>query len=233
MHDHNDYVVIDKPAGVPTIPPVDNIHETVLEMVQRCLQRPVFMTTRLDIDTSGCLVLAKTKAFQMYFNGLIRQHKVQKRYRAILRRVANSQQPPPVPGLLLTHYTDEKTVKPPHQFVTELETHTPANQHTRWRECLLRVLDTQSTPGGDLIVTIDLLTGRTHQIRGQFAAIGWPIVGDNVYTGKPFDELDTFRFKPSPRLQLRVTSLVFAPERHAERVEHSVPDTDPDSDNVC
>ena len=75
------------------------------------------------------------------------------------------------------------------------------------------------------------LTGRTHQIRGQFAAVGWPIVGDNVYTGKPVDALDTF--KKSPRLQLRATSLVFAPERDAERVEHSVPDTDPDSNNVC
>ena len=67
--------------------------------------------------------------------------------------------------------------------------------------------------------------------RGQFAAVGWPIVGDNVYTGEPVDVLDTF--KQSPRRQLRATSLVFAPERGAERVEHSVPDTDPDSNNVC
>ena len=66
VHDHKDYVVVDKPTGVPVIPAIDNLHETVQEMVQRCLQTPVFVTTRLDVDTSGCLVLAKSKAFQTY-----------------------------------------------------------------------------------------------------------------------------------------------------------------------
>ena len=232
MHDHKDYVVVDKPSGVPVIPPVDNVHETVQEMVQRCLQTPVFVTTRLDLHTSGCLVLAKTKAFQAYFNGLIKQRKVQKRYRATLRSAQHSQQPPPVPGLLLTHYTDAgPKLRPPFRFVTELETQTPANQHKKWRECRLRVIAAERTPGGDMVVTLDLLTGRTHQIRGQFAAVGWPVVGDNVYTGNPADVIDTF--KSSPRLQLRVISLVFAPERGREGVEHSAPDTDPDSHNVC
>ena len=73
LREEEDYVVIDKPGGVPTVPTVDNLYENCLHMTGRAIEArgPLRVTHRLDQPTSGGLVLAKTKAFCSHFNQLL------------------------------------------------------------------------------------------------------------------------------------------------------------------
>lgn len=66
-----DYVVIDKPAGVPTYATVDNLIENALAQTRIATGKELLATQRLDVPVSGLLVFAVNKNFQTYFNKLL------------------------------------------------------------------------------------------------------------------------------------------------------------------
>jgi 23S rRNA-/tRNA-specific pseudouridylate synthase len=70
-------------------------------------------------------------------------------------------------------------VRAPKDVVREL----PPDQKNNFEECLMNVLSCE-TRGGGFIVTLELLTGRTHQIRAQLSDLGAPIAGDEMYGGR-------------------------------------------------
>ena len=66
--DSDDFVVIDKPGGVPSHAIMENLHENVIECMKQCLQAKgqsdqtqLFLPQRLDVETSGLMVLIKNK----------------------------------------------------------------------------------------------------------------------------------------------------------------------------
>jgi len=76
------------------------------------------------------------------------------------------------------------------------------------RECILSVLERAAVEGreAELDLLVRLHTGRPHQIRGQMAALGLPVVGDRLYTS---EEHAPDRFVDSPGLCLRSVELGF------------------------
>jgi hypothetical protein len=104
------YVVVHKPAGIPTHATVDNALENTHVCVQRSLRLPeLFSPHRLDTDTSGLLLLAKHKAFASWFSTQLRTSTVRKTYRALLARATTQDRevcmfPVPRKGDVLTHH---------------------------------------------------------------------------------------------------------------------------------
>ena len=115
---------------------------------------------------------------------------IEKTYRALCVVTGNRELPPV--GVVIRHYL-EVSKRAPKTFHDDDE----EGEH---QECLLRikrisnvvddltahqreVLDLPSEASGVFEVEIELLTGRTHQIRGQFMKLGFPIAGDRLYGG--------------------------------------------------
>lgn len=94
IHANDDYVVLDKPAGVPTVPTMDNAVQNCLFQASlavaglpagsRSLPPPLHAVSRLDVCTSGVVVFARHREAAKQLNELFRERKVRKRYLALL-----------------------------------------------------------------------------------------------------------------------------------------------------
>nr|XP_043608978.1 RNA pseudouridine synthase 6, chloroplastic-like [Erigeron canadensis]XP_043608980.1 RNA pseudouridine synthase 6, chloroplastic-like [Erigeron canadensis] len=188
------YVVLNKPAGTSVGGTTDNIEETCVTFATRALEltSPLRTTHQIDNCTEGCVVLARTKEYCSVFHKKIREKQVKKLYLALAAAH--------VPCGVITHYMRPFRKAPKlisEDFVEE------------WNLCQLEVLECKKVPWPNALVEekygienfdwpnkefayeckINLLTGRTHQIRAQLAACGAPIVGDSMYMPAVISEL--------------------------------------------
>ena len=164
VFENRDFLVLNKPSGLPSHPSVDNKIENSLYQTSLARQIPLFITHRLDTLTEGLIVYGKNQAFVKDFNQQLNQRLIEKKYVALV----DSKQP--LTGRL-THYMQPsprapKNVSPIYQ--------------PDWLLCELEILSQKDYLGGSW-VKINLLTGRTHQIRGQLSEIKAPIYGDHLY----------------------------------------------------
>lgn len=159
----DDFILVWKPAHLPTHATVDNAEENTLTQLQK-LRPGALVLNRLDLETEGFLVFAKNPVFQTEFNEILRLRKIEKRYQALVDGHWN----------FLGHLEHEmvKSFKSPKQM---LRVKSPETQ-----TCQMRVL--RFDPRDDTTaLEIQLITGRAHQIRAQCAFEGHPLTGDVVY----------------------------------------------------
>lgn len=164
IFENNNFVVVNKPAALPVHPSVDNIRENLQVYLSEFLKTDLLITHRLDVPTSGLLVLAKTKGFLTLFNQLLVQRSVEKIYRARVQGVSLKEG-------LYTHYMEQSPRAPKR---------VQAEEFPEGLQCRLKVFDIRDDES-EQEVRIELLTGRTHQIRAQLSALGSPICGDVMY----------------------------------------------------
>lgn len=120
---------------------------------------------RLDRPVSGVMVFAKTSKSASRISEQIRSQKVRKRYRAVV--YGN----PPLNGVL-EHYLEKDKQKNMSRVVSQ-----PTHQSKKAKLSFTTISSTKYLS----LVDINLETGRSHQIRVQFAEIGSPIWGDKRY----------------------------------------------------
>jgi 23S rRNA pseudouridine1911/1915/1917 synthase len=166
--EHPDFYIIHKPSGVPVHASVDNTQENLLAFLESRLQKKLFITHRLDVPTSGLIFVAKNLAAQKQFNQLLENSLVTKFYKALVHGEYEGPR-------RLTHYM-QPSPRAPKLVSTE--------KSPGWLLCQLDILDCEQAVHRHSLLSIQLLTGRTHQIRAQLSATGHPIVGDKTY-GSP------------------------------------------------
>jgi 23S rRNA pseudouridine955/2504/2580 synthase len=166
IYEDERFLVLNKPAGI-AVHGGSGINYGVIEALR--IMRPdephLELVHRLDRETSGCLMISKQRSVLRILHELILNNRVDKRYLALVsgswrkgRRVAD------VPLLKNTLRSGERVVRPDPEGK-------PAE--TRFKR-LARF--PQAT-----LVEVELITGRTHQIRVHSAWLGSPVLGDEKY----------------------------------------------------
>ena len=160
LYSDRDIAVCVKPVGL------DSEHQVPEAMIQE-LGGQIFPIHRLDKNVGGVMVYARTKGAAATLSKAVQEGTVVKEYVALVHGA------PPEEGdwqdLLWKDSTKNKV------FVVKRERKGVKKARLEYR---------QLSEGEPSLVRIRLHTGRSHQIRVQFASRGFPLVGDKKYGGK-------------------------------------------------
>jgi len=190
-------LVVDKPAGLVVHPGAGHVGDTLVDLLRDELaggdaERPGIVH-RLDRDTSGLLVVARSEEAHRRLTGLVRRRAVERTYLALV-----SGRPRSRAGRIEAPIGRDRA----DPTRVSLATAAPRDAVTHFE--LERLLDRHA------LLRVRLETGRMHQIRVHLAAIGLPVVGDPVY-GAPEPALG--------RQFLHATQLAFPHPFGGERVD--------------
>jgi 23S rRNA pseudouridine955/2504/2580 synthase len=159
-------LVIDKPSGV-AVHGGSGVSYGVIESLRaaRPLAKFLELAHRLDRDTSGLLLIAKKRSALVELHRMLRDGQVQKRYLAVVK------------GALAKKTLELRESL--HKYVTA-SGERRVSVHEDGMAAVTKVRKLKSNAEFSLL-EVELLTGRTHQIRVHLAHAGYPIVGDDKY----------------------------------------------------
>ena len=195
VHLDDAFVVLDKPAGLLSVPGRGETGLHNLWSLARQHWADVQVVHRLDMATSGLIVLARGDAAQRALSASFRERRVDKRYVAVVHGLP-AEDAGEIDLPLLADWPNR-----PRQKVDPVA---GKPSLTRWR---MRARDPAR---GWTRLELEPVTGRSHQLRVHLAAIGHAIVGDPLY-GPPTPE--------APRLLLHAQRLAFPHPRDRGRVD--------------
>jgi 23S rRNA pseudouridine1911/1915/1917 synthase len=168
-------VVVDKPAGVAAHPSVGWQGPTVggallaqgIHLATSGAQERQGIVQRLDVGTSGLMVLAKGERAYSVLKQAFRDRTVSKTYHALV-------QGHPDPSSATIDSPIARSQRHDYKFAVSADGK-PSVTHFRTLELF----------AGAALMSVGLETGRTHQIRVHFSAFGHPLVGDPLYGSDP------------------------------------------------
>ena len=180
LYEDDAMLVIDKPAGVVVHPAAGNPDGTVVnallsrypqlaEHLEEFDNRPGIVH-RLDKDTSGCLVIAKNAHAHSKLAASFAAHDVRKTYLALVR--GNVREPSgKLETLIGRHPVNRQKMAVVRRNGKEAVTLWKRRFCGELGRCAYSLLE------------VDILTGRTHQIRVHTSSMGHPVLGDTLYGG--------------------------------------------------
>ncbi|MEA2345266.1 MAG: rRNA synthase [Thermoanaerobaculia bacterium] len=193
LYEDDALLFVNKPAGIVVQRGYDADEPVLLEIAMQHTQ-PLFLMQRLDRGTSGVMFFSKLASINANLTRQFEQKRIRKRYVAICE------------GEL----AERQTIDAPLIRIGPIS----FGAGDGGKRAITIVTPLRATPRGSLIA-IDLMTGRTHQIRVHLAAIGHPLAGDWLY-GQ--------RNEARPMLHARELSMTHPLRNEPLRVAAAVPD---------
>lgn len=236
-------LVIDKPAGLPVHrgPKGGTSLEDFFDALRFGLPRPPALAHRLDKDTSGCLVLGRHRKALAHLGLLFKHGKVGKTYWAVVEGGPDADEgtidlplgrldetrgwwmkpdPNGLPSITTWKVLGRGRSLPDSMRIRHgASAHSPCSPEVPTRG-EPPSLPSPASGGRETRLTwlaLTPVTGRTHQLRVHCAAMGWPIVGDNIYGIAP-------RFSgPTQQLHAREILVPISRNKASVRVTAPVP----------
>ena len=174
IYEDNDIIVINKPKGMVVHPANGNPDGTLVNAVMnKCKDslsgiggeiRPGIVH-RLDKDTSGAIIVAKNDKAHIALSEQLKNHEIKKTYLALVRGIIKE---------------NEATINMP--IARSKKDRKKMDVDKDGKEAITHFKVLERYKNKYTLLQINLETGRTHQIRVHLSHIGYPIIGDEVYS---------------------------------------------------
>ena len=218
IYEDETVLVINKPVGMVVHPGAGNWTGTLVNALlyhypeQQHLPR-AGLVHRIDKDTSGLLLIAKTKAVQLHLTHQLKDKSVYRHYQCVVAGSAES---------LMRHRHINVPIGRHRNMRTKM---TVTDQG---REAMTHLIKITALNDSYCLVDVKLETGRTHQIRVHLSHVGHPLVGDKVYGGRRqlragLTEAQRAAIIGFPRQALHAYTLGFVHPVSGENIEVTAP----------
>ncbi|MBG9981697.1 RluA family pseudouridine synthase [Aerococcaceae bacterium DSM 111020] len=170
VYEDRDILIVNKPSGVVSIPSVRAPDTSMANRIkgyyvsQNYADQVIHIVTRLDRDTSGLMLIAKHRLAHAFFDRLLQQNALVKRYLAI----SSKREWPTDHGMI-----EAPIARHPESIIQRIAD--PSGQPAKTEYWVSQ----QYAEGS--VLALQLHTGRTHQIRVHLMSIGGSLVGDTLY----------------------------------------------------
>ena len=210
IHEDASTIAFSKPAGLSSQGGRIQAHtlDDLLWAFARSNGKRPDLVHRLDRDTSGVILAAKTKPAAGFLGKAIQAHRLTKTYLALV-----SAAPEPASGDINVPLVRQEIGRESYMRVAAFDTKGAQGSRSKYRTL------SSSEDGG--LVELQPFTGRMHQLRVHMAHIGRPLVGDVRYGGAL-----TAAGRGAPRLMLHAVSLRFPHPDGGERTVTAEPPED-------
>ena len=175
LYEDKDIIIVNKPKGMVVHPANGNPDGTLVNAIMSICKdslsgiggeiRPGIVH-RLDKDTSGAIIIAKNDKAHINLSEQIKNHEVEKTYIALVRGIVKE---------------NEATINMPIGRSTKDRKKMAVNKNGKSAITHFKVIERFAKENCTLL-EIKIETGRTHQIRVHLSEIGYPIIGDEVYS---------------------------------------------------
>lgn len=202
IYEDAEIIVVEKPSGMPSVPGLDG-RVSLQELLEQAYGQTIHAVHRLDMDTSGVIIYAKTAEAGIDLRKQFEEHTIRKCYKARLSPAAEGVHADTSISLPLAADYDER----PRQKV----------DFKQGKPALTKYEIVSENADGTLDVLFHPVTGRTHQLRVHSAhALGLcrPILGDLLYGGHTTTQTDSI----PDRLHLHALSITFTHPRTGEEL---------------
>ena len=241
LYEDDDMLIVDKPVCV-TVNSKDQIslaNGVAYYFKENGIKRKVRFLNRLDRDTTGCIVIAKSGLAQSLYQQQMDDNTFEKWYMATVEGIVEADEDSLVLSMERSadgiHYEVNSKGKETRTDYSILRRHqsqpvdNPVNKSENFVDIASKNVDIElqnvdksgqnvdksvynSQESGYTEVLVRLYTGKTHQIRVAFSHIGHPLVGDTLYGAQPTGQ----------PFQLRAQKVIFTHMRTGERITVTV-----------
>ncbi len=173
LYEDTDIIIVNKEKGMVVHPANGNLDGTLVNAIMSICKESLSgiggeirpgIVHRLDKDTSGVIVVAKNDKAHINMSEQIKKHEVEKTYIALVRGFVKE---------------NEATINMPIGRSTKDRKKMAVNQKGKNAITHFKVIERY---GDYTLLEVKIETGRTHQIRVHLAEIGYPVIGDEVYS---------------------------------------------------
>lgn len=205
IYEDENILLVDKPVGMVVHEDNDNTADTLINRILCYLWKKgeydpekeqsfvPALCNRIDRNTCGIVIAAKNAEALRVLNQKIRDRELVKLYLCVIDGIPDKRE------ATLTAYL-EKLSDENRVIISDRKTPSNLTIKTKYR-----VLETRN---GKSLLEVDLLTGRTHQIRAHFAHIGHPLLGDGKYGSNKLNKEQGYKYQAlcSYKLAFRFTT---------------------------
>jgi 23S rRNA pseudouridine955/2504/2580 synthase len=198
IYDDDRIILVNKPAGL-AVHAGSGVEFGVIDAIQQLYKQPgeLFLVHRLDRDTSGCLLIARDRQALRYLQQALQENRVKKYYTALVMGHWDEQEN------LVDMPLRRNKLQSGERLVQVDDTGKSSVSIFR----TIRVYARKPEGIGASLMKIQLITGRTHQIRVHSAESGHPLAGDSRYGDEAFNrKMKSFGLK---RMFLHASALDF------------------------